>query len=48
MRNVSPVTLVMKWELAWSLVLAEAVVIYQNPTHCDFPDFPDITNSPRT
>lgn len=31
MRNVSLVTQVMKWEPTWPSVLAEAVVIYQNP-----------------
>lgn len=35
MRNVSLVTVVTEWEPTWSLVLAEAVVIYQNPMHCD-------------
>lgn len=35
MRNVSLVTLVMKWEPTWSLVLAEAVVTDHSPVHCD-------------
>ena len=35
MRNVSLVTLVMKWDPTWSTVLAEAVVIYQKLVHCD-------------
>lgn len=35
MRNVSLVTLVMKWEPTWSMVPGEAVVIYQKPVCCD-------------